>query len=218
MPRRGAGLGVSGYSWLFGGAARPKGLTSYVPNARVFGRPNRQNSRSVWALVWDNASNRAKISTLSDGTSNTMLIAEKPMITGDGTPALVAWGIQGSVGTRADGANIWATTDAPPELHAFFGVNCNDPSVSWDDEDGQWWLGSCRFTVNNVSREYFQTPRPLRPRDQQLVWNIYPIHTGGVLNCVWGDGSVRSVSNSIDIGAWSASITPDGGEVDQIQE
>ncbi len=107
---------ASGYSWLFNGAARPKGLTSYVPNARVFGRPNGRNSRSVWSLVWDNASNRATLRGMVDGTSNTMLITEKPMITGDGTPSLVAWGIQGSVGSRADGANIWATTDAPPNF------------------------------------------------------------------------------------------------------
>lgn len=203
---------MGGYSWVFGGAERPKGLTSYVPNARVFGRPNRNGNRNVWAVAWDNASARAKMSTFSDGTSNTIVVTEKPMITGESVTRAISWGITGQNG-RPDGANIWAATDIPPELHAFFGTNCNDPNVTWDDEDGQWWLNDCRFTVGGITQEFFQTPRRNRPRDQQHVFNLYPIHAGGVFNCVWGDGSVRSVTNNVDALTWSAFLTPDAGEV-----
>lgn len=195
----------------------PVGLTSYVPNARVFGIPNKQGNRSVWALVWDNASGKSNMATMSDGTSNTLLITEKPMITGDAVVALNAWGITGQTEPRLGGANLMGTTDAPPELHAFFGTNCNDPSQTWDDEDGQWWAEHCRFDYNGTPREFFQPPRPKRPRIQQLVWNLYPIHTGGQLNGVFGDDSVRSVSNNIDVFVWSAIVTPNGGEVESIQ-
>lgn len=208
-------LQISGYSWLFGGDARQKGLTSYLPNARLFGKPNNEGSRSVWALVWDNASGNAKISSMPDGTSNTICIAEKSMITGESIINVHAWGFQGANG-RTDGANLWAMTDTPPEAVAFFGINCNDPNVTWDDEDGQWWMGSCRFNFNGITREFFQPPRPRRPRDQQLVWNIYPIHAGGIVNSVFGDGSVRGVSNNVDIFVWSAIVTPDGGEVETL--
>ena len=201
---------AGGYSWINGGTPQPIGLTSYVPNAQAFGRPT-PAGMSVWNVAWDNASGEKRIASFVDGTSNTICIIEKPMITGESITALQAWGITGQNG-RSDGANLWAATDAPPELHAFFGCNCNDPNVTWDDEDGQWWLGNCKFTFQGQTREYYQPPRVLRPKDQQIVWNIYPNHAGGIANAVFGDGSVRSVNNSIDLAAWSAWVTPAGGE------
>ncbi|XZE36908.1 DUF1559 domain-containing protein [Pirellulaceae bacterium SH501] len=208
---------VGGYSWIMGGNPRPAGLSSYVPSARAFGKTVTGGGQSVWNVAWDNASGEKKIGSFTDGTSNTICIIEKPMVTGDRVVALQAWGFQGSNG-RTDGINLWGKTDGPPEVMGFFGCNCNDPNVNWDDEDGQWWLGNCSFTVGGITREYYQPPRPLRPRDQQIVWNIYPIHTGGISNAVFGDGSVRSMSNSIDIAAWSAFITPAGGEVSTSNE
>ena len=203
---------VGGYSWVMGGTPKPAGLSSYVPNSRAFGKEIRAGGQTVWNVVWDNASGEKKISNFSDGTSNSICIIEKPMITGDRTVALQAWGFTGSSG-KTDGANLWAKTDGPPEVMGFFGTNCNDPTVTWDDEEGQWWIGSCRFTVGGVAREYYQPPRVLRPRDQQIIWNIYPIHTGGISNAVFADGSVRAINNTIDVAAWSAFVTPAGGEV-----
>ena len=211
-------IDAGGYDWMpWGAAFRKKSLTSYVPNARMYAGPSAVGSRSPWALVWSNANSRAKMASMSDGTSNTICLAEKPMITGESVPRLEAWGIQGQNG-RPDGANLWCTTDSPPELIAFFGTNCNDPNESWDDEDGQWWADHCRFTFNGRTQEFFQGPRPKRPRDQQHWANIYPIHTGGITNCVFGDGSVRGVPNAIDVFVWSAIVTPDGGEVQTLQE
>jgi prepilin-type processing-associated H-X9-DG protein len=115
---------------------------------------------------------------------------------------------------KQDGANLWAKTDIGPEAQAFFGCNCNDPTQAWDDEEGQWWAGNCKFTVSGVTREYYQPPGRNRPRDQQTFWNIYPLHTGGLTNCLFGDGSVRGISNNISVPAWSAMVTPNGGEPD----
>ena len=88
----------------------------------------------------------------------------------------------------------------------------NDPSITWDDNEGQWWMGDCHFTYNGVSREYYQPPVTNRPPDQQSMWNIYPMHAGGTSNILLGDGSVRGITTNIDLIVWSAMITPAGGE------
>jgi len=91
------------------------------------------------------------------------------------------------------------------------------PGSTWDDEEGQWWRGDCIFTVNGVTREYYQPPARKRPRDQQIIWNVYPIHLGGLTNVLLGDGSVRGVSNNIDLRTWSAMVTPSSGESESLQ-
>lgn len=202
---------MGGYSWVMGGELRPVSLTSYVPSAQVFGKNSPSGKRSVWSIAWDGCSGETNVATFTDGTSNTICIIEKPRITGDRVVTAEAWSVKGSEG-KQDGANLWGKTDIGPEGQGFFGCNCNDPTVSWDDEEGQWWRGNCRFDVNGVEREYYQPPRPSRPKDQQSFWNIYPVHAGGVSNAVFGDGSVRSLNNTIDVMAWSALVTPSGGE------
>src|SRR6056297_478752 len=117
-----------------------------------------QASRSLWNIALDNASGETDMSTFTDGTSNTIVIIEKPRITGDRIVTAKDGTVQGSDGKR-DGANLWAKTDIGPEAQGFFGCNCNDPSVGWDDEDGQWWNLNCRFEINGVTREYYQPPR-----------------------------------------------------------
>ncbi len=208
---------LGGYSWVFGGEKRPKSLTSYVVNQRAFGGKNAAGNASVWDVAWNSLAAK-KMGDFTDGTSNTICVLEKPMVTGDRTVEINAWGITGSDG-EADGLNTWGMmTDAPPEAQAFFGCNCNDPNVSWDDTYGQWWLGSCQFTYNGVTKDYYQPPsRNLVPA-QQSVWNIYPLHSGGLSNAVFGDGSVRGINNNIDTAAWSAFVTPNGGEVNSSLE
>jgi prepilin-type processing-associated H-X9-DG protein len=135
------------------------------------------------------------------------------MVTGDRVVAINAWGTTGSSG-ETDGVSAWGMpTDVGPEASPFFGCNCNDPNQTWDDAYGQWWLGSCQFTYNGVTREYYQPPSRNLPATQQNVWNIYPQHAGGLSNAVFGDGSVRGINNNIDIAAWSSMVTPAGGEV-----
>jgi prepilin-type processing-associated H-X9-DG protein len=114
---------------------------------------------------------------------------------------------------RPDGANLWGKANVTAPGLGFFGAICNDPNTTTDDIDGQIGVLNCKFTVGGVTRDYFQPPSVARPRDQQHFWNIYPNHTGGICNVVFGDGSIRSVSNGIDILAFSAFVTPSAGEV-----
>jgi prepilin-type N-terminal cleavage/methylation domain-containing protein len=189
-------------------------LISYAPNARVFGQKS-PSGFSVWNVEWDNAgAGMTRMTSITDGTSNTLAVIEKQMSTGATQLAVQNW--SESPGNYNAGANAWAVTDTPPEAVAFFGCNCNDPSVSWDDTYGQWWLGNCYFGSNAV--EYFQPPSPLRLiPSQQQAFNIYSFNVAGpqALLC---DGSVRLINTSISVSAWSAAVTPQGGELPSLDQ
>jgi prepilin-type N-terminal cleavage/methylation domain-containing protein len=205
------------WSWpytLVGGKEVPfkQTLTSYAPNARVFGQPTPFGNFSIWDVSWNNAGGgMMKVAGITDGTSNTLAVVEKPMVTGDATVSVKDWGLHGSTAPQQDGVNTWAVTDTPPEGVAFFGCNCNDPTVSWDDAYGQWWLNNCRV-VKGDTHEYFQPPVPRVIPTQQSVYNIYPFNTAGV-QALMCDGSVRLITTSVSVRAWSAAVTPNGGEV-----
>jgi prepilin-type N-terminal cleavage/methylation domain-containing protein len=189
-------------------------LISYAVNARVFGQPapTSDGGWSVWEVAWNNAGGgMTKVGSISDGLSNTLAVVEKPKVTGLGTLVYHNWGTSGGTGSQQLGVNTWAVTDMPPEGMAFFGCNCNDPTVTWDDTYGQWWLGNCKL-VKGDPNEYFQPPQPRPIRSQQSAWNIYPFNAGGV-QCLMCDGSVRTLTTTVTVQAWSAAVTPAGGEV-----
>ncbi|HEY8503787.1 MAG TPA: DUF1559 domain-containing protein [Gemmataceae bacterium] len=201
------------WSWPYTGTGSDhifiQTLVSYAPNARVFGRPKPDGNMSIWDVTWANAGGGvAKLASISDGSSNTLFVVEKPMVTGEATVFYRDWAILNRTDDN-DGVNGWAYTDTPPEGAAFFGCNCNDPTVSWDDTYGQWWLGSCRFSGSQF--EYFQPPRPRLIPSQQHFTNIYPFHSSGT-QALMGDGSVRNIATTVSIPAWSAAVTPNGGE------
>ncbi|HEY2787406.1 MAG TPA: DUF1559 domain-containing protein [Fimbriiglobus sp.] len=187
-------------------------LSSYVPNCRVFGK-NIFNQNSPWNIVWDNqGSGVCKMTTISDGTSNTLGVVEKRMITGDAVVSFKDWGTQGQTNGN-DGANTWAVTDTQPEGMSFFGFNCKDPSQTWDAQEGQWWLSNCRFGTIDP-REYFQPPHTVLVPASQHWANIYPFSTD-VTGSLMMDGSVRWIRTGISVPTWSAMVTPNGGEVYQ---
>lgn len=203
------------WSWPYttnpAGGPFQQSLTSYVPNVRVFGQATpASKSWSIWAVVWNNAGGgTARMVSITDGTSNTLAAVEKPMATGASTVSVQNWSISPSPsGNTSSGANTWGVTDTPPEGVGFFGCNCNDPSQSWDDTYGQWWRGNCFF---GGPYEYFQPPsRPLIP-SQQGIYNIYSFNVAGPL-ALMCDGSVHVISTGVSIPAWSAAVTPQGGE------
>jgi prepilin-type N-terminal cleavage/methylation domain-containing protein len=206
------------WSWFNGGKKFPSSLTSYAPNSRVFDNDTAAGHHQAWDVSYGNCTGARKITGISDGTSNTIFVIERPMVIGD---ALISLSTQQPVGqtttnSKPDGIGLWAAGDIDPSAMAYFGSNCKDPTATWDNEDGQWWggpdsSGSCRFTVNGVTNQYFQTPRPRRPLDQQSWYNLYPINAAGN-QALMGDGSVRLISTTIAVAPWSAAVTPNGGE------
>jgi hypothetical protein len=204
------------WSWPYTGSGSnqifKQTLTSYVPNARTFGK-NIFNQTSPWHIAWDNQGGGVcKATTIPDGLSNTLGVVEKSMVTGDAVITYKDWGFSGQTNGN-DGVNGWGYTDSPPEAFGFFGTNCNDPTQTWDDNEGQWWPNHCRFGTTDP-REYFQPPRTTLVRSSQHWANIYPYSTGST-GALMMDGSVRFIRTGISVPTWSAMVTPNGGEVFQ---
>ncbi|MCX7664634.1 MAG: DUF1559 domain-containing protein [Gemmataceae bacterium] len=205
------------WSWPWTGPVTPNsgtdyvyqmGLISYAANVRALGNTSR--GMESWKVAWWNVGGgRKQMGNIQDGTSNTILLAEKQMVTGQGNMFYVSWSVQGSTGSQTGGINMWATTDTPETGVPFFGTTCNDPTQTWDDTYGQWWLASCRFAGQPF--ETFQPPRPRLIPSQQNFYNLYPMSAGGVQVAMF-DGSVRTVSTRVSIPAWSAAVTDNGGE------
>jgi hypothetical protein len=201
------------WSWPYtgGGATYKMGLVSYAPNVQVFGTPTRTAGFQSWTVMWwHSGAGVANPATVSDGLSNTLFVIEKNMVTGDRQMYYKDWDVVNRWGAQEQGINMWATTDTPESGLPVFGYTCNDPTQTWDDEYGQWWLSDCRFG-NPTGPQYFQPPRRRLVPSQQNFHNIYEMSPGGPLGLM-GDGSVRSFPSSISIQAWSAAVTPNGGE------
>jgi prepilin-type N-terminal cleavage/methylation domain-containing protein len=193
-------------------------LTSYAPNARVFGKFTPGGTMSVWDVCWSNAGAGAtKITDITDGASNTLAVVEKQMTTGNQQVYFDNWAtwldpaytVPNSNFT--DGCNMWAITDTQPDGIAFFGCNCKDPAATWDNTYGQWWLSACnQFSTPG---DWYQPPQPRPIPSQQNIFNIYPFNAASIVNAAMCDGSVRTISTSVSVQAWSAAVTPHGGEV-----
>jgi prepilin-type N-terminal cleavage/methylation domain-containing protein len=184
------------------------GLISYAANARVFGTMA-PNGWTPWNVAWDNGGGgMMKMTGILDGTSNTLAVVEKSMVTGDRQMYYHDWSVVHSGGSQQQGISMWATTDTPPEGMPMFGTNCKDPNATWDNTYGQWWRPSCNF---GGQYEYFQPPHTRLVPSQQQVYNIYPYNVAGT-QALMCDGSVRLVTTSVSVQAWSAAVTPAGGE------
>jgi prepilin-type N-terminal cleavage/methylation domain-containing protein len=200
------------WSWPYTGNEHvyQMGLVSYAPNVRVFGMANK-GTWTAWKVMWWHVgAGTQTIGGITDGTSNTLFVVEKNKVTGQGNMYYHDWGVYGSTGSQPGGINMWATTDTPETGLPFFGTNCKDPRASWDSEYGQWWLDNCRMIPGDPN-EYFQPPRRRLVPSQQNFYNIYPMSSAGV-QALLGDGSVRNITTAISVQAWSAAITPNGGE------
>jgi prepilin-type N-terminal cleavage/methylation domain-containing protein len=202
------------WSWPYTGTGSnhifKQTLISYAANVRVFGQPSGKYGWTPWTVAWRNVGGGVtKAITISDGLSNTLFVVEKPMVTGDALMFYRDWGIHNRTGGN-DGMNTWATTDIPESGIAYFGTTCNDPRTTADDVYGQGGRSHCRFGTD--PNEYFQPPSRFLVRSQQRWDNIYPFNTAGV-QALMGDGSVRLIPTTVSVPAWSAAVTPNGGEV-----
>ena len=188
------------------------GLVSYAPNVRVFGAPSPTLGWTTWTINWENVgSGAAKMTGITDGTSNTLAVVEKNMVAGSNVITYKDWGLSntGNSSWYGGGVQMFASTDIPETALAAFPLTCKDPNVTWDADYGQYNNGNCKFGGSQY--ETFLPPvRRLIP-SQQSAYSIYPMSSGGV-QALLMDGSVRTITTNVSVQAWSAAVTPAAGE------
>jgi len=179
------------------------GDSSYAGNFQVFGGAQNQNTRpsaTNYETVWDG--NAAIPRTFTDGTSNTIVFAERhSRCNGTGDPG-GTWWMRGVFRGSTQTPGTSGTQDSFPgdRLSAVFGGGRGNDNV--------------RFTDGPASKFQVQPRNPLANAanggqcDRRLASSP---HTSG-MNVGLGDGSVRFLSGNIDPNTWWAACTPNGGE------
>ena len=159
----------------------PGGYSSYAASFQAFGIPG---SDGRWLRNWQGASTLH--ASFADGTSNTLLFAEKLSQCGD------------SAGGHGN-ANLWDLWDNQNESLPIFAATGYPNTHSGTPGP----FGS-RY---NVSPSTFQ----VRPRSCDPT--LPSTQHQGSMNVTLADGSVRSLAPSLSFATWTAVTTPSGGEV-----
>jgi prepilin-type N-terminal cleavage/methylation domain-containing protein/prepilin-type processing-associated H-X9-DG protein len=200
-PATGISLGMQTWTDWSDTGVEPIGLASYAANAQVFGVTDNQgwmNGQTDWQ------GKRGLGNGFQDGTSNTITIAEKLSLCGTKNSDF-----NGNILDNPNGhlsANAWAWWQIQQPSQPVFA--CTMPRS----------LGA-KPTQPVGPQSVWQSPR-----DNKSTYNASTnpggcdfyratsMHTG-VLNAVFADGSVHSLSSSIQPNTWWALCTPQGGEV-----
>jgi prepilin-type N-terminal cleavage/methylation domain-containing protein len=180
------------------------GDASYAGNFLVFGGATNANLRPIFSgassnvnTVWDG---HAKIpGTFTDGTSNTIMFAEKySRCDGTGSPGGNWWmrGVYHGAKTFAGGSDDSYPGD---RLSSVFGGGIGS--------DGTTWLQgvNSKFQVQPVKPTATAANGGLC--DRRLASTPH-----NVMSVALADGSVRSLSSGISPATWAAALTPAGGE------
>jgi prepilin-type N-terminal cleavage/methylation domain-containing protein len=158
--------------------------SSYAPNAQVFADSSGPNGTPPFAITNPEGS-AAIASSFQDGTSNTVVFAEKFGMCV--TPSVSPTG----------GGNWWSRIAAPSITGPYFGY------ISSPSPPGQ--LGG--YTQN--------PPFQIQPLPYSNNCDPRLPSTGhtAVMQVGLGDGSVRGVSSGVSPQTWWSGVTPNGGEV-----
>jgi len=175
------------------------GDASYAGNFQVFGDPGKvPNSNNFWLLepAFDGG---ARIpATFTDGTSQTIVFAEKyARCDGAGSPGGTWWMRGVFHGARSLGGG-WDDSYPADRLSAVFGGGRGTDGTIWRSGPGS------RFLVQ--PNRFLQRPGPC---DKRLASSP---HSGG-MNVALGDGSVRFLSQGISGSTWWAACTPNGNDL-----
>jgi len=197
-PATNVSLGNQGWtSWEF----ETSGLTSYAANAQVFAVTDNtgwMNQQTDWQ------GQRNIGSGFLDGTSNTIVIAEKLSICGN-----VNSDFNGNVSNNPNGiqsANAWAWWQIQQPSQPVFA--CTMPRALKAKPMQPVGVASVWQSPKDTFTAYNPTTNPLGCD----FYRASSLHTG-VMNAAFADGSVHSLSANIQPSVWWALCTPQGGEV-----
>ena len=162
------------------------GISNYAGNYRVFGNPELLPD----ILHWEGDSELGR--SFTDGTSNTLMFAEKV----------------GLCGAYPNGGSPYPY-NGNGSIHGYFLLGwawC--PVFAYGDLDGR----TSDSTDEGVTGwdQLFQTGAyPIEECDPTKATSPHP----GVINVGLADGSVRTLAEGMDFFVWHALLTPNGGEV-----
>lgn len=183
-----------------------QGRTNYHPNFGLSADWLNANTATQGAFRATNAPFKGfKITSFTDGTSNTALYSEIRRGSLQSTQNQFF-----TVATRAE----HPTWDANPSADLTPIPECNTMTTPTDATGLQYWRGSVIWTVmyNHTTPPNYQGNDCIRSvglNKGHFAARSY--HTGGV-NVVLGDGSVRFVRDTVNLDAWRALGTKSGGE------
>jgi prepilin-type N-terminal cleavage/methylation domain-containing protein len=158
--------------------------TSYAPNEAVFGTPVRGSSTPTARIP----------ATFQDGTSNTIVFAEKYMICGPSNTnaGYFYWGETclscGNPTNQAGACNRFGSSTgvgSPPMFYNSLGAN---------------------YGKGNITFQIKPPPATCNPCMLQSPWS------GGIMVGL-GDGSVRLVNQSISAATWTNAVSPNDGKI-----
>ena len=172
------------------------GITDYAASTGVAALATNVNGTGLLqpGILEKNKNPGNRIADVTDGLSNTIAITEsagRPQIYRSGKPYLTPSG----AGTQINGGG-WARP-------------ASDLDFTTSTADGSGYPGPCAVNCTNGFVYGTYNSAPFYTEGSSAP---YSFHTGGV-NTLLGDGSVRFVRSSVDVGTFAALITKANGEV-----
>jgi prepilin-type N-terminal cleavage/methylation domain-containing protein/prepilin-type processing-associated H-X9-DG protein len=181
------------------------GDSSYAGNFQVFGgtaNTNTTPSTKNATTVWDG---RAKLVSILDGTSNTILFAEKySRCNGNGDPGGNWW----MRGVFHGQASLDPNNTGKDAQDSYPGDRLSSVFGGGRGRDGTVWTSGPGSLFQVQPANFLQTAKNGGQCSNRLASSP---HTGGMNVCL-GDGSVRFLSQGISGATWWAALTPIGGE------